>query len=59
MLTKDYAYETDKGVYFDESKFKDFGKLSNRNLEDLNVHRIGPDTSKGTLEILPYGKKGK
>nr|WP_173319796.1 cysteine--tRNA ligase [Methanobacterium lacus] len=46
LVDKGYAYETDKGVYFDESKFEDFGKLSNRNLEDLNVHRIGPDSSK-------------
>ena len=46
LIDKGYAYETDKGVYFDESKFEDFGKLSNRNLEDLNVHRIGPDSSK-------------
>jgi len=46
LIEKDYAYETDTGVYFDESKFEDFGKLSNRKLEDLNVHRIGLDTSK-------------
>ena len=46
LIKKGYAYETDKGVYFDESNFEDFGKLSNRNLEDLNVHRIGPDSSK-------------
>jgi cysteinyl-tRNA synthetase len=46
LVKKGYAYETDNGVYFDESKFEDFGKLSNRNLEDLNVHRIGLDSSK-------------
>lgn len=46
LVEKGYAYETDKGVYFDESKFEDFGKLSKRNLEDLNVPRIGPDSSK-------------
>lgn len=46
LVDKGFAYETDKGVYFDESKFEDFGKLSNRNIEDLNVHRIGPDSSK-------------
>jgi cysteinyl-tRNA synthetase len=46
LIEKGYAYETDTGVYFDESKFEDFGKLSNRKLEDLNVHRIGLDTSK-------------
>ena len=27
LMKKGYAYETDKGVYFDESKFEDFGKL--------------------------------
>ena len=46
LVEKGYAYETVKGVYFDESKFEDFGKLSNRNLDDLNVHRIVPDSSK-------------
>jgi cysteinyl-tRNA synthetase len=46
LIEKGYAYETDTGVYFDESKFEDFGKLSKRKLEDLNVHRIGLDTSK-------------
>lgn len=46
LVEEGYAYETETGVYFDESKFKDFGKLSNRKLEDLNVHRIGPDSSK-------------
>jgi len=35
LIKKDYAYETDKGVYFDESKFEDFGKLSNRNIDDF------------------------
>ncbi len=46
LVEKGYAYETDNGVYFDESRFEDFGKLSNRNLEDLNVHRIWLDSSK-------------
>lgn len=45
LWIKDSPTGTGKGVYFDESKFPDFGKLSNRNLEDLNVHRINPDTS--------------
>jgi cysteinyl-tRNA synthetase len=46
LREKGFAYETDSGVYFDESRFEDFGKLSNRNIKDLNVHRINPDTSK-------------
>ncbi len=46
LIEKDFAYETETGVYFDESKFPDFGKLSKRNIEDLNVHRIDPDITK-------------
>ncbi len=46
LLSKGFAYETETGVYFDESKFPEFGKLSNRNIEELNVHRVNPDTSK-------------
>jgi cysteinyl-tRNA synthetase len=59
LVEKGFAYETDKGVYFDESKFKDFGKLSNRNLEELNVHRIGPDTSKRNPGDFALWKKRK
>jgi cysteinyl-tRNA synthetase len=46
LIDKGFAYETDSGVYFDESRFEDFGKLSNRKIGDLNVHRINLDTSK-------------
>lgn len=46
LIERGYAYETDNGVYFEESKFEDFGKLSNRKLEDLKVHRIDPDSTK-------------
>lgn len=46
LIDKNFAYETPTGVYFDESRFEDFGKLSNRNIEDLNVHRISPDPTK-------------
>lgn len=46
LLDKGFAYETSTGVYFDESKLEDFGKLSNRNMEDLNIHRVNLDTTK-------------
>lgn len=46
LLDKGFAYETENGVYFDESSFPDFGKLSNRNLQELNTHRINPDEAK-------------
>lgn len=46
LIDKNFAYETSTGVYFDEHQFKDFGKLSNRNIKDLNVHRVNPDPTK-------------
>lgn len=46
LINKGFAYETPTGVYFDESKLEDFGKLSNRNIEDLNIHRVNPDLTK-------------
>lgn len=46
LMEKGFAYETKNGVYFDESQFFDFGKLSKRNIEELKVHRINHDTSK-------------
>jgi cysteinyl-tRNA synthetase len=46
LIKKDFAYETSNGVYFDESQFEDFGKLSKRNIKELNVHRIDLDTMK-------------
>ena len=41
-----YAYETETGVYFDETRFKDFGKLSHQTLEEVARHRIEPDSTK-------------
>ncbi len=46
LMEKGFAYETPTGVYFDEAKFENFGKLSRRNLEDLNVHRVNIDQTK-------------
>jgi len=46
LIDKDFAYETPTGVYFDETRFEDFGKLSNRNIEELNVSRVNPDPTK-------------
>jgi len=46
LIDKGFAYETPTGVYFDESRYEDFGKLSNRNIEELNVSRVNPDPTK-------------
>ncbi|MBD5131528.1 MAG: cysteine--tRNA ligase [Clostridiales bacterium] len=42
-----YGYETDDGIYFDISKFADYGKLSRCNLEDaLAGARVAVNTQK-------------
>jgi cysteinyl-tRNA synthetase len=35
LIDKGFAYENKKHVYFQVNKFKDYGKLSNKKLEDL------------------------
>ncbi len=35
LIIKGFAYENKKHVYFEVKKFSDYGKLSNKNLEDL------------------------
>ena len=42
LIEKGYAYVTDENnVYYDVSKFKDYGKLSNRTIDDtLSGERI-------------------
>jgi cysteinyl-tRNA synthetase len=35
LIKKKFAYEKNKHVYFEVKKFKDYGKLSNKNLEEL------------------------
>ena len=34
---KGYLYKTSDGIYFDTSKLKDYGKLTNQNLEELKT----------------------
>ena len=46
LLEKDYAYEVNGSVYFDVSKFADYGKLSGRNVEEMQAGarvEISPD----------------
>lgn len=37
LMEKGFAYETSDGIYFDVSKFPEYGDLSNNKLEDLNA----------------------
>ena len=47
LIEKGYAYQVGGNVYFDIKKFKDYGKLSNRKLEELKeAVRIDSDSQK-------------
>ena len=37
LIDKGYAYESDGDVYYSTRKFKDYGKLSKQNIEDLEA----------------------
>ena len=57
LIDKGFAYETSTGVYFDESKFPDFGKLSNRNVDELTNNRINVDSTKKDPRDFALWKK--
>ncbi len=37
LIEKGYAYESEGDVYYDTRKFKDYGKLSRQNIDDLEL----------------------
>jgi len=57
LIAKGFAYETETGVYFETAKFPSFGKLSNRDLEKLNSHRIAIDKTKKDPKDFALWKK--
>lgn len=46
LVAKGIGYQIRGGVYFDISRFPEYGKLSRQNLEQLTVHRVDPDPEK-------------
>ncbi len=57
LIDKGYAYETEDGVYFEIDKFPEFGKLSNRNVEELESHRDIAETTKKNPQDFALWKK--
>ena len=51
LIKKNFAYENNKHVYFEVKKFNDYGKLSNKKLDDLIAgSRIEISNNKKNLE---------
>ena len=48
LVEKEYAYEVNGSVYFDVSKFQEYGKLSGRNIEEMQAG--------GRVEVSPDKK---
>jgi cysteinyl-tRNA synthetase len=46
LVDKGIGYQIKSGVYYDISRFPEYGKLSKQNLEQLKVHRVDPDPEK-------------
>ncbi|MDD4686293.1 MAG: cysteine--tRNA ligase [Clostridia bacterium] len=61
LIDKNYAYSTEKGdVYFSVEKFKDYGKLSNRTLEDaLDGVRVENEENKKSPYDFALWKSAK
>lgn len=60
LLEKGIAYKTKDGIYFEVSRFKEYGKLSHQNLEQLQAGaRITVDENKKNPEDFALWKKEK
>jgi len=59
LIAKGFAYQVDGDVYYDVSKFPDYGKLSGQKVEQLVIHRIDPDPRKKTQADFALWKGAK
>ena len=57
LIDKGFAYESDDGVYFEIEKFEEFGKLSNRKVDELESHRELAETTKRSEQDFALWKK--
>lgn len=63
LLEKDYAYQIEDGIYFDISKFKDYGKLAGRTTDQAEdaVSRIDESINKrnkGDFALWKFSSPG-
>ncbi|MCD7954851.1 MAG: cysteine--tRNA ligase [Lachnospiraceae bacterium] len=62
LIDKDYAYDVDGTVYFRTRKFKEYGKLSHKNLDDLrsgsrSLLVTGEDQKEDPLDFVLWKPK--
>ncbi|MBP3225622.1 MAG: cysteine--tRNA ligase [Methanobrevibacter sp.] len=57
LIDKGFAYESDDGVYFEIEKFEEFGKLSNRKVDEMESHRELAETTKRSEPDFALWKK--
>ncbi|MDR1721858.1 MAG: cysteine--tRNA ligase [Methanobrevibacter sp.] len=57
LLEKGFAYETEDGIYFEVSKFPEYGKLSHQKIEKLESHRKTAETTKRNTHDFALWKK--
>ncbi len=59
LKNKGFAYEISDGIYFHVPKFREYGKLSHQNLDELNRHRIEPNPEKKDIKDFALWKFAK
>ncbi len=58
LMEKGYAYEADGNVYFEVEKFKDYGKLSGRSVDEMREgHRVEVKSDKRNAADFALWKK--
>jgi cysteinyl-tRNA synthetase len=59
LLERGFAYEVEGDVYYDVSKFADYGKLSHQRVDELATHRTEPDPRKRNIVDFALWKAQK
>jgi cysteinyl-tRNA synthetase len=59
LMQKQFAYQVDGDIFFDVSRFPDYGKLSRQDISQLIMHRIDPDTRKKNVVDFALWKSQK
>jgi len=59
LLDKQFAYKVDGDIFFEVSKFPNYGKLSRQDINQLVIHRIDPDPRKKSVVDFALWKSEK